>query len=237
MTVYEQEEIIINNMPLVKHIASKYHTNKIGIEYEDLVSYGVMGLIDASNKFDENRGVKFSTYASIRISSYIIDEIRKHSPISRSYMSKINEYNKCVDTLQNKFMRKPSLGEVADYMNISDTEVDDIKMKKLNLNSVSLDNTIYEDEREITLKDSIREDESSSPTTIVEKEELQQIMAKAIDTLKEKDRLILSLYYYEELTLKEIGVILGVSESRVSQLNSRAVSNLRAAMKKLKYIE
>lgn len=237
MTVYEQEEIIINNMPLVKHIASKYHTNKIGIEYEDLVSYGVMGLIDASNKFDENRGVKFSTYASIRISSYIIDEIRKHSPISRSYMSKINEYNKCVDILQNKFMRKPSLDEVADYMNISDTEVDDIKMKKLNLNSVSLDNTIYEDEREITLKDSIREDESSSPTTIVEKEELQQIMAKAIDTLKEKDRLILSLYYYEELTLKEIGIILGVSESRVSQLNSRAVSNLRAAMKKLKYIE
>lgn len=237
MTVYEQEEIIINNMPLVKHIASKYHTNKIGIEYEDLVSYGVMGLIDASNKFDENRGVKFSTYASIRISSYIIDEIRKHSPISRSYMSKINEYNKCVDILQNKFMRKPSLDEVADYMNISDAEVDDIKMKKLNLNSVSLDNTIYEDEREITLKDSIREDESSSPTTIVEKEELQQIMAKAIDTLKEKDRLILSLYYYEELTLKEIGIILGVSESRVSQLNSRAVSNLRAAMKKLKYIE
>lgn len=237
MTVYEQEEIIINNMPLVRHIASKYHTNKIGIEYEDLVSYGVMGLIDAFNKFDENRGVKFSTYASIRISSYIIDEIRKYSPISRSYMSKINEYNKCVDILQNKFMRKPSLDEIADYMNISGTEVDDIKMKKLNLNSISLDNTIYEDEREITLKDSIREDESSSPTTIIEKEELQQVMAKAIDTLKEKDRLILSLYYYEELTLKEIGIILGVSESRVSQLNSRAISNLRAAMKKLKYIE
>lgn len=237
MTVYEQEEMIINNMPLVKHIASKYHTNKIGMEYEDLVSYGVMGLIDASNKFDANRGVKFSTYATIRISSYIIDEIRRHSPISRSYMSKINEYKKCVDILQNEFMRSPSLDEISNYMNISNTEVEDIKSKKLNLNYVSLDNTMYEYEGEITLKDSLKEDESSSPSTIVEKEELQQIMAKAIDTLKEKDRLVLSLYYYEELTLKEIGVVLGVSESRVSQINSRAISNLRTAMKKLKYIE
>lgn len=237
MTVYEQEEIIINNMPLVKHIAAKYHTNKIGIEYEDLVSYGVMGLIDASNKFDENRGVKFSTYASIRISSYIIDEIRKHSPISRSYVSKINEYKKCVDILQNKFMRNPSIDEVSEYMNMSKAEVINIKAKQLNLNSLSLDNAIYEYEGENTLKDSLREDEKSSPSTIIEKEELQQVMAKAIETLKEKDSLVLSLYYYEELTLKEIGMILGVSESRVSQINSRAISNLREAMKKLKYIE
>ena len=78
-----KEELINQNMPLVKSIASKYYTNKIGMEFEDLVSYGVMGLLDASDKFDEEKGVKFSTYASIRITSYIIDEIRKQSPVSR----------------------------------------------------------------------------------------------------------------------------------------------------------
>ncbi len=237
MTVYEKEELIINNMPLVKHIASKYYASKIGMDYEDLVSCGMMGLIDASNKFEQDRGAKFSTYASIRISSYIIDEIRKYSPVSRTYINKIKEYNKCVDMLQNKFMRQPNLDEISDYMKISNSEVNDIRMKLLNLNNASLDNAIFEDENEITLIDTIKEDEELSPSKIVEKEELQEMMANAIDTLKEKDRLVLSLYYYEELTLKEIGMILGVSESRVSQLNSRAVSNLRAAMKNLKYID
>lgn len=235
MTAYEQEELIMSNMPLVKHIASKYHTNKIGMDYEDIVSCGVMGLIDASNKFDESRGVKFSTYAYIRISSYIIDEIRKHSPISRNYISKMKEYNKCIDILQNKYMRYPSIDEIASHMNLSSTEINDIQVKLLNLNTTSLDNALFEEENEVTLIDTIKEDEGLSPDKIIEDRELKDVMAQAIDTLKEKDRLVLSLYYYEELTLKEIGAILGVSESRVSQLNSRAVSNLRDAMKKLKY--
>lgn len=235
MTVCEQEELIMTNMPLVKHIASKYHTNKIGMDYEDIVSCGVMGLLDASNKFDESRGVKFSTYAYIRISSYIIDEIRKHSPVSRTYISKMKEYNKCVDILQNKYLRQPTIEEISNFMNLSNEEVSDIQVKQLNLNTTSLDQTLFEDDSEVTLMDTIKEEEALSPSELVEKDELQEIMSKAIDTLKEKDRLVLSLYYYEELTLKEIGVILGVSESRVSQLNSRAISNLRDAMKKLKY--
>lgn len=235
--MHEQEELIMSNMSLVKHIASKYYTNKIGMEYEDLVSYGVMGLIDASNKFDENRGVKFSTYASIRISSYIIDEIRKHSPISRTYTSRIKEYNKSIEALQNKYYRQPTLEEISNHMGVSIKEAQDINMKLLNINNVSLDSVIFEDESEVKLIDTLKEKDELSPTSIIEKEELQEVMAKAIDTLNEKDRLVLSLYYYEELTLKEIGMILGVSESRVSQLNSRAISNLRAAMKKLKYID
>ena len=123
MTFESQEELVINNMNIVRNIASKYYTEKIGLEYEDLVSYGVMGLIDASKKFDDSRGVKFSTFASIRVSSYIIDEIRKYSPVSRTYMSKIKEYNKSVDELQHKFFREPSMDEVAKYMNISKKEV------------------------------------------------------------------------------------------------------------------
>lgn len=237
METCEQEDLIMSNMPLVKHIASKYYTKKIGMEYEDLVSYGVMGLLDAMNKFDPNRGVKFSTYASIRISSYIIDEIRRHSPISRSYTSKIKEYNKCIDTLQNKYYRKPTMEEISTYMGISSKEANDISMKLLTLNNVYLDNVMFEEENEFKLIDIIKEKEELSPSYIIEKEELQDVMSKAIDILNEKDKLVLSLYYYEELTLKEIGIILGVSESRVSQLNSRAISNLREAMKKLKYID
>lgn len=237
MITQNQDELIINNMNIVKNIASKYYTDKIGLEYEDLVSYGVMGLIDATKKFDDKRGVKFSTYASIRISSYIIDEIRKYSPISRTYVSKIKEYNKCVDDLQNKFLRKPSIDEIADYMNISKKDVSNIRNKMANSSNIHIDSVICEGEKEFSLIDTIEDKDVLCPEEVVEKKELQNIMAKAIDTLKEKDRLVLSLYYYEELTLKEIGKVLGVSESRVSQLNNRAISNLRVAMKKLKYIE
>lgn len=237
MNAYDQEQLIVNNMPLVKHIASKYHTEKIGIEYEDLVSFGVMGLIDASHKFDVNRGVKFSTYASIRIASFIIDEIRKQSPVSRSYISKIKEYNKAVSTLQNQKGRQPNLEEISSYMNISKNEVDDIKVKLSSLNTASLDNVMYDDESEIKLIDTIKDENIASTSDLIEKKEMIDIMEKAIDMLNEKDRLVLSLYYYEELTLKEIGMILGVSESRVSQLNSRAIVKLRENMKKLKYID
>lgn len=237
METHEQEELIVSNMSLVRHIVSKYYTNRIGMEYEDLVSYGVMGLIDASTKFDKNRGVKFSTFASIRISSYIIDEIRRHSPISRTYTSKIKEYNKCVEDLQNTYYRQPSLEEISKYMDISIKEANDIKLKMMNRSNVSLDGVIYEDESEVKLIDTIKEKEEQSPSAIIERQELQEVMAKAIDNLKEKDKLVLSLYYYEEMTLKEIGLVLGVSESRVSQLNTRAISNLRAEMKRIKYID
>jgi len=237
VTFESQEELIVNNMNIVRNIASKYYTDKIGLEYEDLVSYGVMGLIDARKKFDYKRGVKFSTYASIRVSSFIIDEIRKYSPVSRTYMGKIKEYNKTVDELQHKLFREPSTDEIAKHMNVNKKEVIDIKSKMKNSNNISIDNIVSEDEKEFSILDTIEDKSVPCPEDIMEKKELQDTLAKAIDMLKEKDRLVLSLYYYEELTLKEIGEILGVSESRVSQLNNRAISNLRAAMKKLKYID
>ena len=234
MTTQSQEEFIVNNMNIVKNIASKYYTDKIGLDYEDLVSYGVMGLIDARKKFDESRGVKFSTYASIRVSSFIIDEIRKYSPVSRTYMSKIKEYNKCVDQLQQKLFRKPSEDEIAQYMDITKKEVISIRNKMKTSSNISI---VSEGEKEFSIIDTIEDKDILCPEEAFEQKELQDVLAKAIDMLKEKDRLVLSLYYYEELTLKEIGEILGVSESRVSQLNNRAISNLRAAMKKLKYID
>lgn len=231
-----KEELINQNMPIVKSIASKYYTNKIGMEYEDLVSYGVMGLLDASDKFDEEKGVKFSTYASIRITSYIIDEIRKQSPVSRGCLSKVKSYKSCVEHLQHKYLRQPTIDEISDYMEISSNEVHKIKKSTLNLSTSSLDNIVLDSENDLKLIDIIK-DESINVEDSVEKDELIQTVTKALDMLNERDRLVLSLYYYEELTLKEIGAVLGVSESRVSQLNKKAILNLKGMMKKLNYLD
>ncbi|MBC8631695.1 FliA/WhiG family RNA polymerase sigma factor [[Eubacterium] tenue] len=231
-----KEELINQNMPIVKSIASKYYTNKIGMEFEDLVSYGVMGLLDASDKFDEEKGVKFSTYASIRITSYIIDEIRKQSPVSRGCLSKVKSYKNCVEYLQHKYLRQPTVEEISDYMDISKNEVYKIKKSTLNLNTSSLDNIVLDSENDLKLIDIIK-DESVNIEDSIEKDELIETVTKALDMLSERDRLVLSLYYYEELTLKEIGEVLGVSESRVSQLNKKAILNLRGMMKKLNYLD
>ena len=152
-------------------------------------------------------------------------------------MSKIKEYNKCVDQLQQKLFRKPSEDEIAQYMDITKKEVINIRNKMKTSSNISIDHTVSEGEKEFSIIDTIEDEDILCPEEAFEQKELQDVLAKAIDMLKEKDRLVLSLYYYEELTLKEIGEILGVSESRVSQLNNRAISNLRAAMKKLKYID
>jgi RNA polymerase sigma factor FliA len=236
IVMISKEELINKNMPIVKSIASKYYTNKIGMEFEDLVSYGVMGLLDASDKFDEEKGVKFSTYASIRITSYIIDEIRRQSPVSRGCLSKVKSYKNCVEKLQHKYLRQPTIDEISDYMDISKTEVHNIKKSTLNLSTSSLDNIVLDSENDLKLIDIIK-DESISIEDSIEREELIETVTKALDMLNERDRLVLSLYYYEELTLKEIGAVLGVSESRVSQLNKKAILNLRGMMKKLNYLD
>lgn len=235
MTKSEQEKYILENINLVRYISSKYYTESIGIEYEDLVSYGTMGLIDAANKYDVNRNCKFSTYASLKIKSYIIDEIRRHSPISRKDVSMINKYNSAIQDLQNNLLREPTETEVSKYLNISIKEVKKIENSIHLMTTTSLDTVIFQGNNDISLIDTIKDDKTLLPLHVIEEEEKLEILSKAIDMLKEKDKLVLSLYYYEELNLREIGMILEVSESRVSQLHSRAIVNLRNIMKRLNY--
>ncbi|MDO5517763.1 MAG: FliA/WhiG family RNA polymerase sigma factor [Clostridium sp.] len=233
-----REQIIEEFIPLVKYIASRvmFGKNKY-MEYEDLVSYGMIGLIDALNKYDNTKGMKFSSYASIRIKGAMIDELRKNRPISKGAMDKLNRYNKAIEDLQGKLLREPNNKEIAEYLNISNNEVAEIENYINYISMVSLESVIFSEDEDINLMGIIEDKTSPSPDSYLEDKEKLDILTEAIELLKEKDRIVLNLYYYEGLTLKEIGRVLNVSESRVCQLHSRCIRNLRECMKKLHYAD
>lgn len=231
-----REELIKKNIPLVKYIASKIIVGKNKyVEYEDLISYGMIGLMDAINKYDDTKGMKFSTYAAIRINGSIIDEIRKNSPISKRAIDKLNRYNKVVEELQNKLYREPKDIEVAERMEISLKELTDIQGYVNYISMMSLETILFGDDEEMSLINSIEDTKSPSPQKSLEEKEMLEYLRRGLDNLKERDRLILNLYYFEKLTLKQVGAVLEVSESRVCQLHSRAILNLRKEIEKLQY--
>ena len=231
-----KEKIIQEYIPLVKYIASRvmFGKNKY-MEYEDLVSYGMIGLIDAINKFDNTKGMKFSSYASIRVKGSMIDELRKNRPISKGAMDKLNRYNKAIEELQGNLLREPTNNEISNYLGINMNEVAEIENYINYISMVSLESVIFSDDEDVNLMGIIEDKNSPSPDFYLEDKEKLEVLSQAIELLKEKDRLILNLYYYEGITLKEIGKVLEVSESRVCQLHSRAIRNLRECMKKLHY--
>lgn len=229
-------EVIEKYIPLVKYIASRVILGKSKhLDYEELVSCGMVGLMDAFNKFDEEKGMKFSTYASIRIRGSMIDEIRKNSPISKGAMDKLNKYNAVVDELKNTLMREPTNEEIAKAMNMTYSEVGEIENYINYISIMSLENTIFSEDEEITFKGMIEDKFSPSPEKLLEEKEELKLLQKAVAMLSERDQTVLSLYYYEEFTLKEIGKVLNVSESRVCQLHSRAIVNLRNTLKKMHF--
>lgn len=231
-----KEQIVKKYIPLVKYIASRVILGKSKyIEFEDLLGYGMVGLMDALNKFDEKKGMKFSTYASIRIKGAMIDEIRKNSPISKGAMDKLNRYNAAIETLQKKNFKEPNNKEVAEEMGISLEEVAEIENFINYISVVSLEDLIFLDDDDMSLITLVEDEKSPNPEKTLEEQEKIEYLTKALDLLNEKDRTVLSLYYYERMTLKEIGKVLGVSESRVCQLHSRAIIHLRNMMNKLKY--
>ncbi|MCM8710988.1 FliA/WhiG family RNA polymerase sigma factor [Clostridium sp. SYSU_GA19001] len=230
-----KEQVVAKYIPLVKYIASRVIIGKSKyIEYEDLVSYGMIGLMDAINKFDEGRGMKFSTYASIRIKGAMIDELRKNSPISKGAMDKLNKYNEVLEALQKKLLKEPSSEEIAKELKMSVDEVTEIESYINYISVVSLEDLIFSDD-DMALIGTIEDEKSPSPEKVLEEKEELEYLVKALNNLNEKDKTVLSLYYYEGLTLKEIGKVLEVSESRVCQLHGRAIVHLRNELKKLKY--
>lgn len=232
-----KEQIVEKYIPLVKYLASRVMLGKTKyLEYEDLVSYGIVGLLDAINKYKPDKGMKFSSYATLRIKGSMIDEIRKNRPISKGAMDKLARYNEVVERLQNEFLREPSLEEIANRMEMTIDDISQIENYINYMSVVSLESIIYSDDDDITIKDTLEDKNIVSPESSLEYKEQIDLLSKSIEKLKEKDKLVLNLYYYEKLTLKEIGQVLEVSESRVSQLHSRAIRNLRSIMQKVDYI-
>jgi RNA polymerase sigma factor for flagellar operon FliA len=166
----------------------------------------------------------------------MIDEIRKNSPISKGAIDKLNRYNEAIESLQKEFNREPSNKEISQRLGISLGEMSEIENYINYISIVSLEDLIFSEDDDMPLMSTVVDEKSPSPEKNLEQKEQLEYLTKAIELLNEKDRTVLSLYYFEELTLKEIGKVLSVSESRVCQLHSRALVHLRKSMQKLKYI-
>lgn len=198
------------------------------IDLDDLISYGNIGLLDAIEKYDMDKGVKFETYASIRIRGAIIDEIRKLDWVPRSTRQKFKIVEKAIEEVENTLGRSASMYEIANYLSIPTEELEEILAQMSSYAIISMDEQILELVNEMSAN-TINQNQLT-PEDITVREEIKQSLTKAIESLQERDRLIITLYYYEEFTLKEIGKILNITESRVSQLHTRALSRLKAKL-------
>lgn len=218
-----KQEIILKYIHLVKIISGRlYNYYASNIEYEDLVSYGIIGLIDAIDKFDPSKNIKFETYSGIRIRGAIIDQIRSLDWVPRSIRQKSKLFKDAYFELESKLGREPSIQEIANKLQKSSKEVEKILEETNIYNVVSLEEEITENYRL-----QIRDKEDNDPESLLLKNDLIDKLKLQIDSLSEKEKIVISLYYYKELTYKEIGKILDVSESRISQIHSKAIVKLR----------
>jgi len=234
ITAENREEVIIRYSPMIKYVANRIAMRlPPHIEVDDLISVGVLGLMDAISKYDSSRGAKFKTYAEFRVRGAILDELRAMDWVPRSIRQKASSVDKVVQSLQVKLSRSPEDQEVAKEMGVSLEQFHATLNETKSIPVFSLDDLgIAKDSGEQqSLLDCLAGKADADPQTQIRLIELKEIIAKAIDTLPEKERLMVSLYYYEELTMKEIGAVLEITESRVSQIHSKAVYRLRTKLK------
>ena len=221
-----REKIIIEYAPLVKLVAGRLSMYLgYNVEYEDLVSYGIFGLIDAIDKYDFNKNVKFETYASLRIRGAILDQIRKMDWIPRSVRQKQKKIDMTMSKLEAEYGRPATDEEIDKELDITVDELDTWNGQTKISNIISLEDFI-EQGSEIRM-DASHNSQFEQPEKIVEKSELALMLEKALDELTEKEKSVVLFYYYEDLSLKEISKVLGVSESRVSQLHTKAIQKMK----------
>ena len=223
--------------PLVKYVAGKIALGMPqNVEFDDLVGFGVFGLFDAIDKFDPGKHVKFKTYAVTRIRGAIFDELRTIDWVPRSVRQKAREVEETVRRLESSLGRAASDEEIASGMEMDLKDFQQMMLKISGTSMLSLHDIWYtgEDNDKISIAESIESPGSLNPDTIVEKEEIKRVIVDAIKELPDKEKKVLVLYYYEDLTLKEIGEVLAVTESRVSQLHTKAVMRLRAKLTSFK---
>lgn len=224
-----REKLILEYAPLVKVVAGRLSMYLgYNVEYEDLVSYGIFGLIDAIDKFDQAKEVKFETYASLRIRGAILDQIRKMDWIPRTIRQRQKQLDIAMKELEQKNGKPPTDIEIARHMGISEDELLDWQTQAKAENIISL-NEYVEQGNDIASEKGIGS-RYTSPEGVIERNELKEMLEEAMELLTDKERKVILLYYYEELTLKEISRVLDVSESRISQLHTRALQKMKTKM-------
>ncbi len=230
-----RQELTLRYLGLVKYVVRKMIKNyPPAIEENDLYHIGTLGLVEALERFNIDYGIKFETYAIPRIKGSIIDELRKMDWIPRSLRNKTNMFKEKTGELEQKFGGAYTDTEVSKGLGIDEKELNTWKRDLNSLNMLSLDRPI-DDSNGQNLYDMIEEEEDSYADNNIEEEEMKKILLEAIKQLPEKTRLAITLYYYEKLTFKEIGKILNVSESRISQIHSETMGKLKKSITKMIY--
>jgi len=223
-----REGLILHYSPLVKFVAGRVGVGlPRNVDQADLISYGIFGLIDAIDKFEPERGFKFETYGINRVRGAIIDELRGLDWVPRSVRSRAREIERSMVELEHKLQRSPTEEELAAHMDMPLADLQSTLGEMSTLGMVALDDLLGPDRDSGTVSDVLPDQRGISPEQAFHIEETKRILADAIGRLPERERLVVTLYYYEGLTLNEIGGVLGVTESRVCQIHTKSVMSLR----------
>jgi RNA polymerase sigma factor FliA len=229
-----QEQLVVAYSPLVKYVAGRMSSGlPAHVEEADLISYGFEGLIDAIKKFDLDRAIKFETYAITRIKGAIIDALRSLDWVPRSVRARARDIERAYGKLEHRLHRTPTDEEMAAELDLSVEEFQDWLMRISNSTVVALDELWSVSDSsgdQVSLLDTLHDPDAPDPQQLLDASELKDRLADAIAALPEREKLVIALYYYENLTLREIGEVLGVTESRVSQLHTKAVLRLKSRL-------
>ncbi len=233
-----RDKLILHYSPLVKYVAGRVSASLPQmIENGDLVSYGIFGLIDAIEKFDLERRIKFETYAMSRIKGAIIDELRAMDWVPRSVRSKAKDLENAMIRLENRFKRVPTDEEVAEELSISISDLHGILTQISYTSMIALEeqwSVGSNREDKVSLIEMIEDKSTIGPMDRFELAEMKVILSNAIERLPDREKTVIALYYYENLTIREIGEVLGVTESRISQLHTKAIMRLKAKLRQVK---
>jgi RNA polymerase sigma factor for flagellar operon FliA len=228
-----RDRLILTYAPLVKFVAGRLGASlPAHVDEQDLVSYGLLGLIGAIERFDPDREIKFETYAIARIKGAIIDELRSLDWVPRSVRTRAREIERAIAELERTLLRAPTDEEIATKVGITERELED-SLAEIGRSSMAALDEIWTPSTggdQIALIDTIEDTSGPDPEFSLEQTEMREALGEAIARLPEREKLVVTLYYYEELTLREIGEVLGVTESRVSQLHTKAVLRLKARL-------
>lgn len=226
----KRDRLILHYSPLVKYVAGRVAAGlPQNVEQADLVSYGIFGLIDAIEKFDPERGFKFETYAISRIKGAILDGLRSIDWVPRSVRARGRDVERAFSKLEAQLHRSPTESELAEELGYTEAQLHQV-LGQLSLTGVAaLDEMLGDRGDSTTLADTIP-DQADGPMDMLEQRELRSQLAAAIDRMPEREKVVLSLYYFENFTLAQIGEVLGVTESRVSQIHTKSVLQLRSRL-------